>query len=194
MGCGVWLRQVCEEFANPLRTPAIEAENVHQVYETIASHWNHTPGRLEGFHFRAKEIQGMAESGGLCEESTQALSGGRPGLRCLEKRHIDRALAEVTARICRMSRRRKAMPWPPRLATAPNWWFSYGGGHQRRLGPHRGRRARGELHGRGPATDSNAQKSMENQWKVNEKVADCLTTPLRAGVFDAVLSIAAPRS
>jgi len=28
--------------ANPLRTPAIEAEHVHTVYDTIAEHWNHT--------------------------------------------------------------------------------------------------------------------------------------------------------
>eukprot|EP00933_Yihiella_yeosuensis_P056765 TRINITY_DN5619_c0_g3_i7.p1 TRINITY_DN5619_c0_g3~~TRINITY_DN5619_c0_g3_i7.p1 ORF type:complete len:383 (-),score=69.40 TRINITY_DN5619_c0_g3_i7:367-1515(-) len=27
---------------NPLQTPSIEAENVHQVYDTIADHWNHT--------------------------------------------------------------------------------------------------------------------------------------------------------
>jgi len=27
---------------NPLRTPTIEAENVHKVYDAIASHWNHT--------------------------------------------------------------------------------------------------------------------------------------------------------
>jgi len=27
---------------NPFRTPAIEAENVHKVYDTIAEHWNHT--------------------------------------------------------------------------------------------------------------------------------------------------------
>ncbi|CAJ1387454.1 unnamed protein product [Effrenium voratum] len=31
-----------EEFENPLRTPGIEAENVHKVYDAIASHWNHT--------------------------------------------------------------------------------------------------------------------------------------------------------
>mmetsp|Transcript_131740 Transcript_131740/g.262878 ORF Transcript_131740/g.262878 Transcript_131740/m.262878 type:complete len:250 (+) Transcript_131740:2-751(+) len=30
------------EFANPFRTPAIEAEHVHTVYDTIAEHWNHT--------------------------------------------------------------------------------------------------------------------------------------------------------
>lgn len=28
--------------ANPLQTPAIEAENVHRVYNDIAEHWNHT--------------------------------------------------------------------------------------------------------------------------------------------------------
>ena len=63
------LSQVSEaESDNPLRTPAIEvfertvcvsmclhhgylhmlyasqAENVHKVYDTIASHWNHTTG------------------------------------------------------------------------------------------------------------------------------------------------------
>jgi len=27
---------------NPLQTPAIEAENVHKVYNAIAEHWNHT--------------------------------------------------------------------------------------------------------------------------------------------------------
>ncbi|CAE7802109.1 Alkylated DNA repair protein alkB-like 8 [Symbiodinium microadriaticum] len=27
---------------NPLRTPTLEVENVHKVYDAIASHWNHT--------------------------------------------------------------------------------------------------------------------------------------------------------
>mmetsp|Transcript_21572 Transcript_21572/g.61094 ORF Transcript_21572/g.61094 Transcript_21572/m.61094 type:complete len:327 (+) Transcript_21572:72-1052(+) len=31
-----------EESDNPLKTPAIEAENVRRVYDTIAEHWNHT--------------------------------------------------------------------------------------------------------------------------------------------------------
>ncbi|CAK9039247.1 unnamed protein product [Durusdinium trenchii] len=31
-----------EESENVLKTPAIEAENVHKVYDAIASHWNHT--------------------------------------------------------------------------------------------------------------------------------------------------------
>lgn len=30
------------ESSNPLHTPAIEVENVHRVYNTIAEHWNHT--------------------------------------------------------------------------------------------------------------------------------------------------------
>lgn len=30
------------ESDNPLQTPAIEAENVRRVYDTIAEHWNHT--------------------------------------------------------------------------------------------------------------------------------------------------------
>lgn len=30
------------ESTNPLRTPSIESENVHKVYDTIADHWSHT--------------------------------------------------------------------------------------------------------------------------------------------------------
>lgn len=116
-----------EEVENPLQTPAIEAENVHKVYDTIASHWNHTRykawPRVEAFVRSLPKHSLVADLG----------CGNGKNLPHVKEAKGFAVASDISAPLARIA---------------------------------------AEEHG------------------ASCMVADCLTTPLRAGIFDAVLSIA----
>lgn len=118
---------VPEDVENPFQTPAIEAENVHKVYDTIASHWNHTRykawPRVEAFVRSLPKHSLVADLG----------CGNGKNLPHVKEACGFAVASDISAPLARIA---------------------------------------AEEHG------------------ASCMVADCLTTPLRAGIFDAVLSIA----
>ena len=113
--------------SNPLQTPAIEAENVHKVYDTIANHWNHT--RYKAWPKVEAFVRGLPEHSLVADLGC----GNGKNLPHVKEAKGFAIASDISAPLAQIA---------------------------------------AQEHG------------------ASCLVADCLTTPLREGIFDAVLSIA----